>query len=62
MSTDNSIPVKHKIFIKATEEQRVIIVAPEAYQKFLTRLELASEPNAALRRTMQVHTLWDQEK
>ena len=62
MSTDNSIPVKHKIFIKATEEQRIIMVAPEVFQEFQTRLGQAPEPSVALRKTMQVRVPWDQEK
>lgn len=40
-------------------EQRIIMADPEAYQRFLTRLDQAPEPNAALRKTMQTPAPWD---
>jgi len=41
-------------------EQRIIMVDPEAYQEFLTRLDQPPDPNAALRKTMRSVTPRDQ--
>lgn len=65
MSTDNSAPVTPATLdlrFKATEEQRIIMVAPEVFQEFQTRLGKAPEPNVALRKTMQTRVPWDQKK
>lgn len=43
-------------------EQRIIMADPEAYQAFLTRLDQAPTPNAALRKTMNTPAPWEQEK
>ncbi|XOL95040.1 DUF1778 domain-containing protein [Enterobacter hormaechei] len=47
---------------EALIEQRIIMADPEAYQEFLTRLDQAPAPNAALRKTMQTLAPWEQEK
>jgi uncharacterized protein (DUF1778 family) len=47
---------------EALIEQRIIMVDPEAYQEFLTRLDQAPAPNAALRKTMRSVAPWDQKK
>lgn len=47
---------------EALIEQRIIMVDPEAYQEFLTRLDQIPEPNAALRKTMRSVAPWDQKK
>ncbi|HHQ6630684.1 TPA: DUF1778 domain-containing protein [Serratia fonticola] len=47
---------------EALIEQRIIMLDPEAYQEFLTRLDQAPAPNAALRKTMRSVAPWDQKK
>lgn len=47
---------------EALIEQRIIMADPQAYQAFLTRLDQAPAPNAALRKTMQTPAPWEQEK
>ncbi|MBC3253603.1 CopG family transcriptional regulator [Serratia fonticola] len=47
---------------EALIEQRIIMVDPEAYQEFLTRLDQAPAPNDALRKTMRSVAPWDQKK
>lgn len=48
--------------LEALIEQRIIMADPEAYQVFLTRLDQAPAPNAALRKTMQTSAPWEQKK
>lgn len=47
---------------EALIEQLIIIADPEAYQAFLTRLDQAPAPNAALRKTMQISAPWERKK
>lgn len=47
---------------EALIDQRIIMADPEAYQEFLTRLDQAPSPNAALRKTMQTPAPWEQKK
>lgn len=47
---------------EALIEQRIIMTDPEAYQKFIIRLDQAPSPNAALRKTMQTPAPWEQKK
>lgn len=43
-------------------DQRFIMADPGAYQDFLSRLDQAPAPNAALRKTMKTPALWEQKK
>lgn len=45
---------------EALIDQHIIMADPEAYQEFLTGLDQAPEPNAALRKTMQTPSPWGQ--
>ncbi|PWD63442.1 type II toxin-antitoxin system TacA family antitoxin [Pectobacterium parmentieri] len=47
---------------EALIDQRIIMADPDAYQKFLARLDQAPSPNAALRKTMQTFAPWEQKK
>lgn len=47
---------------EALIDQRIIMADPDAYQEFLTRLDQAPSPNAALRKTMQTLAPWEQKK
>ena len=44
---------------EALVEQHLMMVDPDAYQAFLTRLEQAPAPNMALRKTMQTPAPWE---
>jgi len=44
---------------EALLEQRIIMADPAAYDEFLTRLDQAPTPNAALRHTMQTAAPWE---
>ena len=39
-------------------DRTVLLVSPEAYAEFLTRLDAPAQPNERLRRTMQAPTPW----
>lgn len=43
-------------------EQRVMLVDPDSWQAFITRLDQPPAPNAELRRTMQTPAPWDAKK
>ncbi|WP_239954647.1 DUF1778 domain-containing protein [Pantoea sp. Z09] len=43
-------------------EQRVMLVDPDGWQAFITRLDQPPAPNAELRRTMQTPAPWDAKK
>ncbi|RNM05804.1 DUF1778 domain-containing protein [Dickeya undicola] len=47
---------------EALIDQRIIMADPDAYQEFLSRLDQAPAPNAALRKTMQTPAPWEQKK
>ncbi|MCA7001373.1 type II toxin-antitoxin system TacA family antitoxin [Dickeya solani] len=47
---------------EALIDQRIIMADPEVYQEFITRLDQAPAPNAALRKTMQTPASWEQKK
>ncbi|WP_233961621.1 type II toxin -antitoxin system TacA 1-like antitoxin [Pectobacterium versatile] len=55
-------PDEQAVTEEALIDQRIIMADPDAYQEFLARLDQASAPNAALRKTMQTLAPWEQEK
>ena len=40
-------------------DQTLISVSPEAYARFLARLDMPPQPNERLRKTMQVTAPWE---
>ena len=44
---------------EALLDQTIIVVSPEAYAAFLSRLDMVPQPNERLRRTMQTPAPWE---
>lgn len=57
--TDFILGAARRAAEEALLDRAMITTSPEAYKKFLTRLEARPKPNARLRKTMRTPAPWD---
>ena len=57
--TDFILEAARRAAEEALLDRTMISVSPEAYKKFLARLEARPKPNARLRKTMRTPSPWD---
>ncbi len=57
--TDFILEAARRAAEEALLDRAMISVTPEAYKKFLARLEARPKPNARLRKTMRTPAPWD---